>query len=131
MLTPVFHLFFTGRLMRPAEFLRENLGGQNNVIDAASQHGVKKLLCPGSPCIYPQLAPQPTRCGRHCSRVNQNRTNNTTATTEARLKMAQRAEPQNGVASSADMLPYFAERHLRSVSILDGVPFGGWSWSAH
>jgi GDP-L-fucose synthase len=45
----------------PADFLRENLAIQNNVIDAASRHGVKKLLFLGSSCIYPKLAPQPIR----------------------------------------------------------------------
>jgi GDP-L-fucose synthase len=45
----------------PAEFLRENLEVQNNVIDAASKHGVNKLLFLGSSCIYPRLAPQPIR----------------------------------------------------------------------
>jgi GDP-L-fucose synthase len=45
----------------PAEFLRENLEVQNNVIDAASKYGVKKLLFLGSSCIYPRLAPQPIR----------------------------------------------------------------------
>jgi GDP-L-fucose synthase len=32
---------------------------QANVIDAASQNGVKRLLFLGSSCIYPKLAPQP------------------------------------------------------------------------
>jgi GDP-L-fucose synthase len=43
----------------PAEFLRDNLAIQTNVIDAAFRHGVKKLLFLGSSCIYPKLAPQP------------------------------------------------------------------------
>jgi GDP-L-fucose synthase len=43
----------------PAEFLRDNLAIQTNVIDAAHRHGVKKLLFLGSSCIYPKLAPQP------------------------------------------------------------------------
>jgi GDP-L-fucose synthase len=45
----------------PADFLRDNLAIQNNVIDAACRHGVKKLLFLGSSCIYPKLAPQPIR----------------------------------------------------------------------
>ncbi|HSR05609.1 MAG TPA: GDP-L-fucose synthase [Bryobacteraceae bacterium] len=45
----------------PVEFLRDNLNIQNNVIDAAHRHGVKKLLFLGSSCIYPKLAPQPIR----------------------------------------------------------------------
>jgi GDP-L-fucose synthase len=46
---------------RPAEFLRENLLIQTNVIDAAYRHGAKKLLFLGSSCIYPKFAPQPMR----------------------------------------------------------------------
>lgn len=42
-----------------AEFLYENLQIQNNVIDAAHQNGVTKLMFLGSSCIYPKLAPQP------------------------------------------------------------------------
>jgi GDP-L-fucose synthase len=43
----------------PAEFLRDNLAIQTNVIDAAYRHGVKKLVFLGSSCIYPKHAPQP------------------------------------------------------------------------
>jgi len=42
-----------------AEFLRENLVIQTNVIHSAWKHGVKKLLFLGSSCIYPKLAQQP------------------------------------------------------------------------
>jgi GDP-L-fucose synthase len=45
----------------PADFLRENLQIQTNVIDAAYRAGAKKLLFLGSSCIYPKLAPQPIR----------------------------------------------------------------------
>jgi GDP-L-fucose synthase len=45
----------------PAEFLRENLLIQTNVIDAAYRHGVRKLQFLGSSCIYPKFAPQPIR----------------------------------------------------------------------
>ncbi len=45
----------------PADFARENLLIQTHVIDAASRHGVKKLLFLGSSCIYPREAPQPIR----------------------------------------------------------------------
>jgi GDP-L-fucose synthase len=45
----------------PAEFLRENLAIQTNVIHAAWQHGVKKLCFLGSSCIYPKFAEQPIR----------------------------------------------------------------------
>ncbi|HJW39462.1 MAG TPA: GDP-L-fucose synthase [Candidatus Udaeobacter sp.] len=43
----------------PVEFLVENLRIQNNVIRAAYQNGVRKLLFLGSSCIYPKFAPQP------------------------------------------------------------------------
>jgi len=43
----------------PAEFIYDNLTIQTNVIDAAWQAGVKKLLFLGSSCIYPKHAPQP------------------------------------------------------------------------
>jgi GDP-L-fucose synthase len=45
----------------PTEFIRENLGIQLNVIDAAYRNGVAKLVFLGSSCIYPKLAPQPIR----------------------------------------------------------------------
>lgn len=43
----------------PADFLRDNLQIQTNVIDAAWKNGCTKLLFLGSSCIYPRLAPQP------------------------------------------------------------------------
>jgi GDP-L-fucose synthase len=43
----------------PAEFIRDNLVIQSNVIHSAWQSGVKRLLFLGSSCIYPKLAPQP------------------------------------------------------------------------
>ncbi|WP_223634425.1 GDP-L-fucose synthase [Planococcus sp. 4-30] len=45
----------------PADFIRDNLMIQTNVIDAAHQYNVKKLLFLGSTCIYPKLAAQPMR----------------------------------------------------------------------
>ncbi len=42
-----------------ADFLYENVMIAANVIQAAANHGVKKLLYLGSSCIYPKLAPQP------------------------------------------------------------------------
>jgi GDP-L-fucose synthase len=45
----------------PAEFIYDNLMVQANVIDAAFNNGVKKLLFLGSSCIYPKLVPQPMR----------------------------------------------------------------------
>ena len=43
------------------EFLYDNLMIQNNIIHAAWQQSVKKLMFLGSSCIYPKLAPQPLR----------------------------------------------------------------------
>jgi len=45
----------------PAEFIQQNLAIQTNVIHAAWEHGVERLLFLGSSCIYPKLAPQPMR----------------------------------------------------------------------
>jgi len=45
----------------PAEFIYQNLMIEANVINAAFQNGVKKLLFLGSSCIYPKLAEQPMR----------------------------------------------------------------------
>ena len=45
----------------PADFIYQNLMMQANVIHAAFQHGVQKLLFLGSSCIYPRLAAQPMR----------------------------------------------------------------------
>ena len=43
----------------PADFIRDNLAIQNNIIDASYHAGVDRLLFLGSSCIYPKLAPQP------------------------------------------------------------------------
>jgi|SRR5579871_359464 len=43
----------------PADFLRDNLAIELNVVDAAYRAGVEKLMMLGSSCIYPRLAPQP------------------------------------------------------------------------
>jgi GDP-L-fucose synthase len=45
----------------PADFIYDNLMIQANVIGAAHDHGVQKLLFLGSSCIYPRLAAQPMR----------------------------------------------------------------------
>lgn len=44
---------------QPVDFLSDNLRIQVNVLDAARESGVAKLLFLGSSCIYPKLAPQP------------------------------------------------------------------------
>ncbi|WP_029920312.1 GDP-L-fucose synthase [Nevskia soli] len=43
----------------PAEFLRDNLVIQTNVIHSAWKHGASKLAFLGSSCIYPKHAAQP------------------------------------------------------------------------
>ena len=45
----------------PADFYSENIRIQVNVLDAALEAGVERLLFLGSSCIYPRLAPQPIR----------------------------------------------------------------------
>ena len=45
----------------PAEFIYQNLMIEANIIQAAFQNGVKKLLFLGSSCIYPKLVSQPMR----------------------------------------------------------------------
>ncbi|MDP3539069.1 MAG: GDP-L-fucose synthase [Azonexus sp.] len=43
----------------PAQFIRENLVIQTNIIHAAYENNVKRLMFLGSSCIYPRMAPQP------------------------------------------------------------------------
>jgi GDP-L-fucose synthase len=43
----------------PAQFIRENLAIQTNIIHAAYVNHVKRLMFLGSSCIYPRMAPQP------------------------------------------------------------------------
>lgn len=45
----------------PAEFIYQNLMMEANIIHAAHQNNVQKLLFLGSSCIYPKLAEQPMR----------------------------------------------------------------------
>ncbi len=45
----------------PADFIRENIIVQTNVIHEAWRHGVKKLVFLGSSCIYPKLCLQPIK----------------------------------------------------------------------
>lgn len=45
----------------PADFMRENIAIQNNVIHEAWRSGVKRLLFLGSSCMYPREAPQPIK----------------------------------------------------------------------
>ncbi|ROS16561.1 GDP-L-fucose synthase [Raoultella sp. BIGb0399] len=48
----------------PADFIYQNLMIQNNVINAAHNNGVQKLMFLGSSCIYPKLATQPITEGQ-------------------------------------------------------------------
>ena len=43
----------------PADFLRDNLEIEMNIIEGARRAGVAKLVFLGSSCIYPKFAPQP------------------------------------------------------------------------
>lgn len=45
----------------PADFIRENLQIQTNVIDSSYRNGCKKFMFLGSACIYPKITPQPIR----------------------------------------------------------------------
>jgi GDP-L-fucose synthase len=45
----------------PVGFLTENLQIQTNLLDAANEAGIPRVLFLGSSCIYPKLAPQPIR----------------------------------------------------------------------
>jgi GDP-L-fucose synthase len=45
----------------PAQFIRDNLLIQDNVIDSAYRAGVEKFVFLGSSCIYPKLSPQPIK----------------------------------------------------------------------
>lgn len=45
----------------PADFIYDNLMIQNNLIKAAHDFKVTKLLFLGSTCIYPKMAPQPIK----------------------------------------------------------------------
>jgi len=45
----------------PAEFIRDNLAIQTNIIHAAYKNNVKRLMFLGSSCIYPKLCPQPMK----------------------------------------------------------------------
>ena len=45
----------------PADFIRENIVIQTNVIHEAWKHDVNKLVFLGSSCIFPKLCPQPMK----------------------------------------------------------------------
>src|SRR5947209_12202902 len=45
----------------PADFIRDNLVIQTNIIEASRKAAVRRLLFLGSSCIYPKLCPQPIK----------------------------------------------------------------------
>jgi len=45
----------------PVQFISENLQIQTNVMDAALEHNVERLVFLGSSCVYPKDAPQPIK----------------------------------------------------------------------
>ena len=47
--------------LAPVEFLQDNLVIQNNILEAAHENDVERLLFLGSSCIYPKFADQPIR----------------------------------------------------------------------
>lgn len=98
----------------PAEFLRDNLLIQTNVIDASYRAGVQKLLFLGSSCIYPKHAPQPM--GESCLLSGPlEPTNEWYAIAKiAGIKMCQAYRRQYGfnAISDADQ-PLWARRQLR------------------
>jgi len=52
-------IFQNSRL--PVEFLTDNLQIQSNLLDAANEVGIKRVLFLGSSCIYPKFAEQPIK----------------------------------------------------------------------
>jgi GDP-L-fucose synthase len=48
-------------ILNPGVFLYDNMMIQNNVIHASWKTGVKKMVFPGSSCIYPKECPQPMK----------------------------------------------------------------------
>lgn len=50
-----------GNSKAPADFIRDNLLINTNVIDAARRYGTQKLLFLGSACAYPKFAPNPIK----------------------------------------------------------------------
>jgi len=80
----------------PADFIRENLLIQANVIDAAFRSEVQKLLFLGSSCVYPKFAPQPIK-EEHLLTGSLEPTNDAYATAKiAGIKMCQAYRAQYG-----------------------------------
>jgi GDP-L-fucose synthase len=49
----------------PGQFLYDNLMIQSNIVEAARQNNVEKVMLLGSSCIYPRMAPPPRRGACH------------------------------------------------------------------
>jgi GDP-L-fucose synthase len=80
----------------PADFLRDNLAIELNVIDSAWRHGVRKIEFLGSSCVYPKFAPQPI-CEEHLMTGELEPTNMWYAIAKiAGIKMAQAYAKQYG-----------------------------------
>ena len=83
----------------PADFIRDYLLIQTNVIDAAYRHGAKRFIFLGSSCIYPKFAPQPLK-EEYLLTAALEPTNEAYATAKiAGIKMCQAYRRQHGFES--------------------------------
>ena len=87
----------------PADFIRDNLLIQTNVIDSAHRYGTAKLCFLGSSCIYPKFAPQPMK-EEHLLTGELEPTNQWYAIAKiAGIKMCQAYRRQHGFAAISAM----------------------------
>ena len=82
----------------PAEFIRDNLLIQTNVIDAAFRYGVRKFLFLGSSCVYPKHATQPMTEDQLLSGLPEPSNESYAIAKIAGIKMAQAYRRQHGFA---------------------------------
>ena len=80
----------------PAEFIRDNLLIQTNVIDAAFRYGVRKFLFLGSSCVYPKHATQPMTEDQLLSGLPEPSNESYAIAKIAGIKMAQAYRRQHG-----------------------------------
>ena len=81
---------------QPADFIRDNLLIQTNVVDAAHRFGTGRFIFLGSSCIYPKHAPQPLR-EEYLLSGELEPTNDAYATAKiAGIKMCQAYQRQHG-----------------------------------
>jgi GDP-L-fucose synthase len=81
---------------QPADFIRDNLLVETNVIDAAYRFGTRRFIFLGSSCIYPKHAPQPLR-EEHLLTGELEPTNDAYAVAKiAGIKMCQAYQRQHG-----------------------------------